>query len=115
MNSLHPQSSLAATWISELQGLKASLIQDPANALAWRWRVRCKILKYLISRYGCEPGLHFRDPDEALDLTFANRIPGERKNNLVRTGTYIRQVLGRVAEANKYKGKGTGCSRSLAK
>jgi len=45
------------TWQAQLEMLQAALSHDPTNPLAWRWRVRVKVLCYLVSRYGEQSNL----------------------------------------------------------
>jgi hypothetical protein len=47
-----PPSSSALSWGQQLQMLRSALLHDPTNPLAWRWRVRAKVLTYMVSRYG---------------------------------------------------------------
>src|SRR5262245_10166771 len=53
-------SRLAIGWMAQLRRLQKSLLREPAHAMAWRWKIRAKILTYLILRYGADPDLDLR-------------------------------------------------------
>lgn len=96
----HPASPLAASWLSQLRHLNSSLSEESANALACHWRIRIKVLSFLVSRYGDDPSLAF----ERRGDTTNTYIPDiEVQDKPLRSRQAIRKTLNRIAEANQYK------------
>lgn len=100
--TLQPVSPMAVAWLAELHSLKASMSGDPSHSAAWRWRMRVRILTFLLSRYGSDPNLGVRR-EGTTDFPLSTFVVQERNTKLVRSGTVIRKALYRVSEANKYK------------
>lgn len=94
---------LSAEWIAQLQQLQQSLRNDPHNSQAWRWRIRFKVLTFLVRRYGGDPFVEFKAlqvparPQPVIrDLAAICGTP-------VRTRRELREILSRIAEINRFK------------
>ncbi len=94
-------SQLAPQWSAQLLHLTALLSDDPVHAQAWRWRLRIKLLRFLLARYGNNPSLQRHQssvhrPLRMRQMRFPNlgKAPRSRKT--------IRETLDRIAEVNEF-------------
>lgn len=94
---------LAAEWISQLRLLQQSLRDDPQHSQAWRWRIRVKVLTYLILRYGGDPWIDPRASRDCRRPLLTLRAIFPRAGSPIRTRRELREILARIAEINRDK------------
>ena len=102
MRTQFAASEKAAAWIAQLRRYAAALAQDPTHRESWLWRIRIKVLMYLIWRYGEDPYLDVRSHTPAVAV--AGHLPfSSRFSNPPRSRTEMRVLLDRIAELNRFK------------
>jgi hypothetical protein len=94
---------LAIEWVEQLRHLQQSLRADPRNSQAWRWRIRVKVLTYLVLRYGGDPSADLKAARVPLRPMPAIRDISSIYGAPVRTRRELLEVLGRIAEINRLK------------
>lgn len=94
---------LSAKWIAQLQQLQQSLRNDPHNFQAWRWRIRIKVLTYLVLRYGGDPSVEFKACLVPVRLLPVIGDVAAICGTPVRTRWELREILSRIAEINRFK------------
>jgi hypothetical protein len=96
MLTIHPESPSAASWLSQRQELESRLNRDRANPLAWYWRIRIKLLTFLLARYGAAPHLSTATPRSPA----AKCVIQKQESPPLRSQSDIRIMLNRIATAN---------------
>ena len=99
----HFHSQRVADWQAEWEFLQHSLAHEPHAAQAWWWKLRLRVLTFLIMRYGADPAVRARDhtphePTMSPDLFF-----GERRSAVPRPPETFRNHLRDIAQANDGK------------
>ncbi len=91
---------LVSEWFSRLQEYRVLLKFDPGNDIAERWRIRIKVLEYLLARYGSDPTLRSAHLP-ASDFCWIEPFHQQSVPNGTRTRTRIefREILDRIAAA----------------
>jgi hypothetical protein len=96
MATLHPASPSASSWLSQQHDLVARLDREPSNSQAWYWRIRVKLLSFLLARYGSNPNLSFTAARPG-----SPQFPIQKQDaKPMRAQTEIRSMLDRIAIAN---------------
>lgn len=103
MASTTSASPLTADWIVQLRQLQQSLRDDPHCSQAWRWRIRVKVLTYLVLRYGADPVMERRAANRPALPFSALRDMMAGYGSPPRTRRELRQILNRIAEINLLK------------
>lgn len=95
-------SEMSAAWIAELRRYAAALAADPTHRESWLWRIRIKVLMYLIWRYGEDPYLDVKG--YVPPIAVSSRLPSShRSSNPPRSRAEMRGILDRIAELNRFK------------
>ena len=96
MLTIHPASPPAASWLSQRQELESRLSRDRTNSLAWYWRIRIKLLTFLLARYGTAPHLNITTPGSPAPKCVVQK----QESPPLRSQSEIRATLDRIAVAN---------------
>jgi hypothetical protein len=99
--SMRPASSLAVRWSTQLRSLRRALMGEPSSHEAWNWRIRIKVLSYLVSRYGDDPAIESH-PEAGLP-PISSIVPKDSafKEHPPRSAAELRTLLHRIAEAKR--------------
>jgi hypothetical protein len=100
----HFSSRRLGTWQGEWEFLQRSLARDPDALQVWWWKLRMRVLAFVIARYGADPAVRDRDhapePREiASDVTF-----GERHTIEPRPRSALGAHLESMAKTNDFSG-----------
>lgn len=95
--------SLAVDWVAQLRHLQQSLRADPQNSQAWRWRIRIKVLTYLVLRYGGDSNVDLKAACKPLRPLPVIRDVSSIYGAPVRSRRELLEILSRIAEINRFK------------
>ncbi len=88
------------SWSRELEFLRESITQAPGNPQTWWWRMRAKVVNYLISRYGRDHSRTFEAPTAAMPTELRDVEIGTRKRVEPRKGKEFREKLDEIRSSN---------------
>lgn len=99
----HLASRRVAAWQGEWEFLQRSLAREPGASQAWWWKIRLRVLAYVIVRYGADPAVraldHLPEPRASSgDFTFAERRTVEPRPREA-LGAHLKSI----AEANDFQ------------
>jgi hypothetical protein len=91
-----------AIWEGEREFLERSLACEPDAAQAWWWKLRLRVLEFVVARYGADPVVRARDHAPEPHATGADLTFGERRTIEPRPRAALGAHLQSIAEANDF-------------
>ena len=95
-------SELAAAWKTRLHQLNLSLHHGPSDSQTSRLQIEVKVLSFLLSRYGADPTLDYKARLRPKAQQPSLLVPECQSSKQVRSPAAIREILKRLAEANRH-------------
>jgi hypothetical protein len=89
-------------WQGEVEFLQQSLTREPEAAQAWWWKLRLKVLTFVIRHYGADPVVRARDYAPALRETSGDLMHGERRTVEPRPHAALGVHLQSIAKENDF-------------
>jgi len=89
-------------WQGEVEFLQQSLTREPEASQAWWWKLRLRVLTFVIRRYGSDPTVRARDHAPALRETGGDLMFGERRTVEPRPREALGTHLQSIAKENDF-------------
>jgi hypothetical protein len=89
-------------WQGELEFLQQSLAHEPEAAQAWLWKLRLRVLTFVIRRYGSDPTVRARDHAPTPRETSGDLMFGERRTVEPRPRETLGTHLQSIAKENDF-------------
>lgn len=90
------------SWQGEWEFLQRSLAAEPDAPQAWWWKLRLRVLTFVITRYGADPVVRARDHAPVPCETDRDAIFGERRTVEPRPRATLGARLQSIVEANDF-------------
>ena len=100
----HFSSRRLGAWQSEWEFLQRSVAREPEAAQAWWWKLRLRVLEFVIARYGADPAVRVRDHAPAPRKIAGDWMCGERRTIEPRPRAALGARLESMAGKNDYSG-----------
>jgi hypothetical protein len=101
MPSMRPASRLAVRWLTQLRSLRRALVREPSSHEAWHWRIRIKVLSFLVSRYGDDPAIESRLGAGHPPISLIVPKDSAYKEHPPRSAAELRELLHQIADAKR--------------
>ncbi|MEO8353128.1 MAG: hypothetical protein ABI680_15465 [Chthoniobacteraceae bacterium] len=98
---LSPLTRRGESWRRELEFLRASIAHAPGSAQSWWWRMRAKIVTYLLARYGRDSSRGSEAPPSSMPAEPPDVEVGPRKRVAPRPGMEFRGKLDEIRSSNE--------------